>query len=102
MDAAGPASYQLLPGGEPRHQRGAAARAEKQRAQQLLGESYGYTRRFTGRFTSKLLWKEILSFCNAMSPSGSSTFQGRRWLQIRATATIHFDSRLRRGGGDLG
>jgi hypothetical protein len=65
---------------------------------ELQGESCGYA----SSFTSLLLWKETLSFCNALSSSGCSTFQGRHWLQLRATATIQFDDRLRRGGGDLG
>ncbi|PRQ57738.1 putative ent-kaurene synthase [Rosa chinensis] len=36
--------------------------SEKQRAQRKVGESYGYTSSFTGRFNSKLPWKETLSF----------------------------------------
>ncbi|KAK6926313.1 Isopenicillin N synthase-like, Fe(2+) 2OG dioxygenase domain [Dillenia turbinata] len=36
--------------------------SEKQRAQRKLGESYGYASSFTGRFSSKLPWKETLSF----------------------------------------
>uniref|UniRef100_A0A2C9UZ47 Fe2OG dioxygenase domain-containing protein n=1 Tax=Manihot esculenta TaxID=3983 RepID=A0A2C9UZ47_MANES len=36
--------------------------AEKQRAQRKLGEHCGYTSSFTGRFSSKLPWKETLSF----------------------------------------
>ncbi|XP_038682991.1 gibberellin 20 oxidase 1-like [Tripterygium wilfordii] len=35
--------------------------AEKQRAQRKLGEHCGYWSSFTGRFTSKLPWKETLS-----------------------------------------
>ncbi|PKU73740.1 Gibberellin 20 oxidase 1-D [Dendrobium catenatum] len=35
---------------------------EKQRAQRKSGESYGYASSFTGRFSSKLPWKETLSF----------------------------------------
>ncbi|KAI4378123.1 hypothetical protein MLD38_015651 [Melastoma candidum] len=35
---------------------------EKQKAQRKLGESHGYTSSFTGRFHSKLPWKETLSF----------------------------------------
>lgn len=35
---------------------------EKQRAQRKAGESCGYTSSFTGRFSSKLPWKETLSF----------------------------------------
>ncbi|XP_057952537.1 gibberellin 20 oxidase 1 [Malania oleifera] len=36
--------------------------SEKQRAQRKLGENYGYASSFTGRFSSKLPWKETLSF----------------------------------------
>ncbi|KAJ4838076.1 hypothetical protein Tsubulata_040842 [Turnera subulata] len=35
---------------------------EKQRAQRKLGEYCGYASSFTGRFSSKLPWKETLSF----------------------------------------
>lgn len=35
---------------------------EKQRAQRKQGESCGYASSFTGRFASKLPWKETLSF----------------------------------------
>ncbi|KAK1321877.1 Gibberellin 20 oxidase 1-B [Acorus calamus] len=35
---------------------------EKQRAQRVTGESCGYASSFTGRFTSRLPWKETLSF----------------------------------------
>ncbi|KAL8233038.1 hypothetical protein R6Q57_002816 [Mikania cordata] len=35
---------------------------EKQRAQRKVGESCGYASSFTGRFSSKLPWKETLSF----------------------------------------
>ncbi|CAN6286114.1 unnamed protein product [Urochloa humidicola] len=36
--------------------------AEKQRAQRRHGESCGYASSFTGRFASKLPWKETMSF----------------------------------------
>ncbi|XP_039007428.1 gibberellin 20 oxidase 1-like [Hibiscus syriacus] len=36
--------------------------ADKQRAQRKLGEHSGYASSFTGRFSSKLPWKETLSF----------------------------------------
>ncbi|KAJ0463631.1 putative ent-kaurene synthase, Gibberellin-44 dioxygenase [Helianthus annuus] len=36
--------------------------SEKQRVQRKVGESYGYASSFTGRFFSKLPWKETLSF----------------------------------------
>ncbi|KAJ6729839.1 GIBBERELLIN 20-OXIDASE [Salix viminalis] len=35
--------------------------SEKQRAQRKIGEQYGYASSFTGRFSSKLPWKETLS-----------------------------------------
>ncbi|RWR81380.1 gibberellin 20 oxidase 1 [Cinnamomum micranthum f. kanehirae] len=40
---------------------------EKQRAQRKPGESCGYASSFTGRFASKLPWKETLSFCYSAS-----------------------------------
>ncbi|KAL5565402.1 hypothetical protein UlMin_028566 [Ulmus minor] len=36
--------------------------SEKQRAQRKIGEHCGYASSFTGRFSSKLPWKETLSF----------------------------------------
>ena len=36
--------------------------SEKQKAQRKVGESCGYASSFTGRFSSKLPWKETLSF----------------------------------------
>ncbi|XP_061347741.1 gibberellin 20 oxidase 2-like [Gastrolobium bilobum] len=36
--------------------------SEKQKAQRKLGEHYGYANSFIGRFSSKLPWKETLSF----------------------------------------
>ncbi|KAM7504683.1 hypothetical protein LguiB_003587 [Lonicera macranthoides] len=36
--------------------------ADKQRAQRQMGEHCGYASSFTGRFSSKLPWKETLSF----------------------------------------
>ncbi|KAJ0971052.1 hypothetical protein J5N97_019011 [Dioscorea zingiberensis] len=42
---------------------------EKQRAQRLPGESCGYASSFTGRFSSKLPWKETLSFRFSRSPN---------------------------------
>ncbi|GLU21000.1 hypothetical protein SLE2022_371670 [Rubroshorea leprosula] len=35
---------------------------EKQKAQRKLGQHWGYSSSFTGRFSSKLPWKETLSF----------------------------------------
>ena len=43
---------------------------EKQRVQRKPGESCGYASSFTGRFTSKLPWKETLSF--RYSPSSAN------------------------------
>nr|AHV78709.1 GA20ox [Agapanthus praecox subsp. orientalis] len=42
---------------------------EKQRALRKAGESYGYASSFTGRFCSKLPWKETLSFRYSSSSS---------------------------------
>ncbi|XP_020207251.1 gibberellin 20 oxidase 1 [Cajanus cajan] len=36
--------------------------SQKQRAQRKIGEHYGYASSFTSRFSSKLPWKETLSF----------------------------------------
>lgn len=41
---------------------------EKQRAQRKPGESCGYASSFIGRFTSKLPWKETLSFRYSADP----------------------------------
>lgn len=49
--------------------------SEKQRAQRLLGEHCGYASSFTGRFSSKLPWKETLSFCYSADKSSSSIVQ---------------------------
>eukprot|EP00262_Sarcandra_glabra_P011983 TRINITY_DN2983_c0_g1_i1.p1 TRINITY_DN2983_c0_g1~~TRINITY_DN2983_c0_g1_i1.p1 ORF type:complete len:332 (+),score=34.04 TRINITY_DN2983_c0_g1_i1:95-997(+) len=45
---------------------------EKQRAQRKPGESCGYASSFTGRFSSKLPWKETLSFGYCSSPDNSN------------------------------
>ena len=39
-----------------------APACEKQKAQRTWGESSGYASSFVGRFSSKLPWKETLSF----------------------------------------
>ncbi|KAL8049764.1 hypothetical protein ABFX02_06G040200 [Erythranthe guttata] len=44
---------------------------QKQKAQRKLGEHCGYASSFTGRFSSKLPWKETLSF--EYSPENSSS-----------------------------
>ncbi|CAN8302234.1 unnamed protein product [Cochlearia groenlandica] len=49
--------------------------AEKQRAQRKHGESCGYASSFTGRFSTKLPWKETLSFRFSNENSGSRTVQ---------------------------
>ncbi|XP_050386100.1 gibberellin 20 oxidase 1-like [Argentina anserina] len=46
---------------------------EKQRAQRKHGESYGYASSFTGRFNSKLPWKETLSLRYSAESLNSST-----------------------------
>lgn len=49
--------------------------AGKQRAQRKLGESSGYASSFTGRFSTKLPWKETLSFRFSNENNGSRTVQ---------------------------
>ncbi|XP_013609529.1 PREDICTED: gibberellin 20 oxidase 2 [Brassica oleracea var. oleracea] len=49
--------------------------AGKQRAQRKPGESWGYASSFTGRFSTKLPWKETLSFPFSNEISGSRTVQ---------------------------
>lgn len=49
--------------------------AGKQRAQRKAGESCGYASSFTGRFSTKLPWKETLSFKFSNENSGSRTVQ---------------------------
>ncbi|KAL8091892.1 gibberellin 20 oxidase 1-like [Apium graveolens] len=46
---------------------------EKQKAQRKLGENFGYTSSFTGRFASKLPWKETFSFQYCADQKTSST-----------------------------
>ncbi|XP_052184682.1 gibberellin 20 oxidase 2-like [Diospyros lotus] len=48
---------------------------EKQRAQRKTGESCGYASSFTGRFSSKLPWKETLSFAYSARNNSSSVVQ---------------------------
>ncbi|GAB4858681.1 hypothetical protein Ancab_010153 [Ancistrocladus abbreviatus] len=45
--------------------------SEKQRAQRKVGEHCGYASSFTGRFSSKLPWKETLSFRYSAEPNSS-------------------------------
>nr|XP_043637542.1 gibberellin 20 oxidase 2-like [Erigeron canadensis] len=62
---------------------------EKQRAQRKLGESCGYASSFTGRFSSKLPWKETLSFkfsgenksCNIVKDYFENTM-GKEFTQL--------------------
>jgi len=49
--------------------------AGKQKAQRKPGESCGYASSFTGRFSTKLPWKETLSFQFSNDNSGSRTVQ---------------------------
>ncbi|KAG7533858.1 Oxoglutarate/iron-dependent dioxygenase [Arabidopsis thaliana x Arabidopsis arenosa] len=49
--------------------------AGKQKAQRKPGESCGYASSFTGRFSTKLPWKETLSFQFSNEKSGSRTVQ---------------------------
>ncbi|KQK20711.1 hypothetical protein BRADI_1g56215v3, partial [Brachypodium distachyon] len=46
--------------------------AEKQRAQRRLGENHGYAGSFTGRFESRLPWKETMSFNYSDAPGNAS------------------------------
>lgn len=45
---------------------------EKQKAQRKLGEHCGYASSFTGRFSSKLPWKETLSFEHSAKKASST------------------------------
>ncbi|XP_030511457.2 gibberellin 20 oxidase 1-D-like [Rhodamnia argentea] len=47
----------------------------KQRAQRKPGEHWGYASSFTGRFSSKLPWKETLSFCYSADGQSSETIE---------------------------
>ncbi|GAB2265304.1 hypothetical protein Dimus_000368 [Dionaea muscipula] len=49
--------------------------SEKQRAHRKLGEHCGYASSFTGRFSSKLPWKETLSFGYSTDPSSCKIVQ---------------------------
>ncbi|CAN8253376.1 unnamed protein product [Cochlearia groenlandica] len=49
--------------------------AGKQKAQRKAGESCGYASSFTGRFSTKLPWKETLSFRFSNESKGSRTVQ---------------------------
>ncbi|XP_058075007.1 gibberellin 20 oxidase 1-D-like [Magnolia sinica] len=51
---------------------------EKMRAQRKPGESCGYASSFTGRFSSKLPWKETLSFQYSPSPQDDLQFHNGR------------------------
>ncbi|PSR93386.1 Gibberellin 20 oxidase [Actinidia chinensis var. chinensis] len=48
---------------------------EKQRAQRKMGEHCGYASSFTGRFSSKLPWKETLSFRFSAEEDSSNIVQ---------------------------
>lgn len=49
--------------------------SEKQRAQRKLGEHCGYASSFTGRFHSKLPWKETLSFRYSAEKNASNVVE---------------------------
>lgn len=49
--------------------------SEKQRAQRKVGELCGYASSFTGRFSSKLPWKETLSFSYSAEKNSSNAVQ---------------------------
>ncbi|PKU80695.1 Gibberellin 20 oxidase 1-B [Dendrobium catenatum] len=65
--------------------------SEKQKTQRNPGESCGYASSFTGRFSSKLPWKETLSF--RFSPSSSSIvlnyFVGKLGEQFRHFGEVY-------------
>ncbi|XP_039141438.1 gibberellin 20 oxidase 1-D [Dioscorea cayenensis subsp. rotundata] len=63
--------------------------SDKQTAQRLPGESCGYASSFTGRFSSKLPWKETLSFHFSSSPS-SSNLVSDYLLRILGPDFLHF------------
>ncbi|KAL8229758.1 hypothetical protein R6Q57_014658 [Mikania cordata] len=48
---------------------------EKQRAERKVGEYWGYASSFTNRFSSKLPWKETLSFRYSGEPQCSNLVQ---------------------------
>ncbi|XP_076941649.1 gibberellin 20 oxidase 1-D-like [Bidens hawaiensis] len=48
---------------------------EKQKAQRVCGEYCGYASSFTNRFSSKLPWKETLSFRYSAHPNGANIVQ---------------------------
>lgn len=48
---------------------------EKQKAQRKLGQHCGYASSFTGRFSSKLPWKETLSFQYSADDTSSTIVQ---------------------------
>ncbi|KAH7512826.1 hypothetical protein FEM48_Zijuj12G0131100 [Ziziphus jujuba var. spinosa] len=50
--------------------------SEKQKAQRKIGEHCGYASSFTGRFTSKLPWKETLSFRYCPDEHDSNIVEG--------------------------
>ncbi|KAJ4727066.1 Gibberellin 20-oxidase [Melia azedarach] len=49
--------------------------SEKQKAQRKLGEHCGYASSFTGRFSSKLPWKETFSFRYCTDAESSDTVE---------------------------
>ncbi|XP_031493539.1 gibberellin 20 oxidase 1-D-like [Nymphaea colorata] len=53
---------------------------KKQRAQRKVGESCGYASSFTGRFSSKLPWKETLSFEHSTSNPNAVSHYFKRIL----------------------
>ncbi|XP_011014843.1 PREDICTED: gibberellin 20 oxidase 1-like [Populus euphratica] len=56
--------------------------SEKQRAQRKIGEQYGYASSFTGRFSSKLPWKETLSFRYCADNDQSSEIVQEYFLNV--------------------
>ncbi|KAJ8900262.1 hypothetical protein K2173_024902 [Erythroxylum novogranatense] len=56
--------------------------SEKQRAQRKIGDYCGYSSSFTGRFLSKLPWKETLSFRFFADPHQSSNIIQEYFLNL--------------------
>lgn len=65
--------------------------SEKQRAQRKLGDHCGYASSFTGRFSSKLPWKETLSFpYSAGGDAGSRKTVEEYFLSVMGEEFGHF------------
>ncbi|CAM0144538.1 unnamed protein product [Urochloa decumbens] len=72
--------------------------ADKQRAQRRHGESCGYASSFTGRFATKLPWKETLSWSWSSSSSSRSDQQQQQQQQVVSYFLEHLGEDFRRHG----